>query len=341
MSVSEAIPIRAVVPADDDHITAEPIPSNPVDFDAQLKAYVSLDYDMVMGSFEATPGGTWLPAPDPTEVPARRLRNAIAPLAEHAIWSRRTNEALARFGLGFAGAYIWGRAAVLGEPPASVVASAFGVWEPRLVGGIYDEAREHCGRSGLLAAREQATVESLLDLLGDVDASDVVAILRRGLGAADGSGRAIFSGLCALEWPAHPLGQVWRACDLLREYRGDGHMAVWIGAGLGPVAINLLTELWLGMPLGPYTAMRRGWSEEAILAGIRALEGRGLVADGAITAAGRSVRDEIEERTDALEQPVVDAIGDDLDALVECLDAWSGLCAQAGAFPPGTFRRGG
>jgi hypothetical protein len=309
-----------------------------MDFDSVLKEYLRWDYDTVMASFDAAPG-TWPPAPVPADRPARRLRDAMGPLAEHAIWSRRTNEVLAKLGLGFVPGYIWGRAAVLGEPPAEVVAAALGVFEPRLLGAIYDEARKQCGRAGLLAAREEATIDSLVEILGDVDVAEVVTALRRGVEAADGCGRPLFSGLQSLGWPPHPLGQLWRACDLLREHRGDSHTAVWLSAALGPVSINLLTELWLGMPLGSYTAMRRGWPEEAIAAGLADLEARGLVADGAITPEGQSFRDDLEERTDAMEQPVIDAIGDEFEAVVGALEAWSGACAEAGAFPPGTFTR--
>jgi hypothetical protein len=61
------------------------------------------------------------------------------------------------------------------------------------------------------------------------------------------------------------------------------------------------------------------------------------VASGEITPAGRALRDELEDRTDALEQPIVDAIGDDFEPTVRALDAWSGAVAATGAFPPGTY----
>ena len=174
---------------------------------------------------------------------------------------------------------------------------------------VYEHARRQCGRAGFLAAREEATIASLSDILGDVDVTGTVAVLRRGAEAADSCGRALFSGLNSLDWPDDPVGQLWRTCDLLREHRGHSHMAVWIAAGLGPVAVNLLTELWLGMPLG-----------------------------AEITPAGRAFRDQLEDRTDALEQPVVDAMGEDFEPVVQALDTWSTTIAASGAFPPGTYR---
>jgi hypothetical protein len=103
------------------------------------------------------------------------------------------------------------------------------------------------------------------------------------------------------------------------------------------VAVNILTELWLGMPLGAYTAMRRGWSEAEIGSAVADLEARGLVDSAEITAAGRALRDELEDQTDVLEQPIIDAIGDDFEPTVQTVDRWSAALAVSGAFPPGTY----
>ena len=301
---------------------------------------LALTYDRAVELlFVPPPEGTPLPRPVIDGGPARRLRDAIEPIALHAAWCRRTNDVLSRLGLRIATGYVWGRAAVLGEPPAEVVVSAFAWFEPALITAAYEEARRQCGRAGLLAAREDATVESLAEVLEGVDVTRVVAVLRRALDAADGTGRPLFSGLRALGWPDHPAGELWRACDLLREHRADGHVAVAISAGLGPVAMTVLTELWLGMSIGEHAMGWRGWSEADVALAVADLERRGLVAGEALTPAGKRLRDRIEERTDAMEQPVIDAIGDDLDATIAALDAWSTACIDAGAFPPDMYKR--
>jgi hypothetical protein len=307
-----------------------------MDFETLLSAYLTWDHDMVMGSFEAAPG-TW-PPPVTSTTPARRLRDVTAPVGEHAIWSARTNGVLAKLGLPFVSGYLWGRAVGLGDPTPEVVAAAFAIYEPRLVAAIYEHARRQCGRAGFMAAREEATIASLHEILGDEDVTDVVAVLRRGTDAAEGSGRALYAGVRSLGWPEDPMGQLWRVCELLREHRGDSHMTVWVAAALGPAAVNVLTELWLGMPLGAYTAMRRGCSEADIASAVADLETRGLVASGEITPAGRAFRDELEDRTDVLEQPIIDAIGDDFEPTAKALDRWSAAIADSGAFPPGSYR---
>src|SRR5262249_10491116 len=146
-------------------------------------------------------------APSPSEVEqpavvrhggaARRLRDAIEPIAMHAVWCARTNERLAEaFGLEFLGAYVWGRASALGDAAAGVAVAAFAVFEPSFLTGVLTDARSKASRTDLVAARDAATSESLRELLaaetdGETEGgangtsvADVTAVLRRGIGAA-------------------------------------------------------------------------------------------------------------------------------------------------------------
>jgi hypothetical protein len=248
------------------------------------------------------------------------------------------NERLAALGLDFLTGYVWGRAACLGDVPATLVVAAFAAFEPGLITATYEEARRHTNRETLLAVRDEATIESLQTILDNEDVTNVVNMLRRGLAAVDGTGRPLFSGLLARPWPDKPVGQLWRACDMVREYRGDSHIAAYITACLGPVDMNILTELYVGMPLGSYTATR-GWSEEVITSHAERLREKGLIAGDTLTPAGLRLREEIEDATDAMEQPLIEAIGDDFEPLVTQLDAWAERCIAAHAFPPNIQKR--
>ena len=69
-----------------------------------------------------------------------------------------------------------------------------------------------------------------------------------------------------------------------------------------------------------------------------------MTSDEQITDAGRAFREEVEVRTDELERPVVDALGDDLDELVQQLDGWSEAIIDAGSYPQriaGVYNVGG
>ena len=292
---------------------------------------------MVEAFFRRSEPGV-VPAPVAEGSPARRLRDAIEPIAMHSVWSRRTNERLRPLGLDFLGAYVWGRAAALGEPAAGVVVSSFAVFEPGMLTATYEQARAACSRDVMLAARAEATIESLHESLGGADVAGVADRLAEAVSAADTTGRPLFAGLARQAWPDEPVGRLWRACELAREHRGDSHVAACIADGLGPIAMNVLTELWVGMPLGSYSATR-GWSAEQIEATAAELRAAGLLDGDNLSAAGRARRERLEATTDAMEQSIIDALSPDLDAVTAKLDEWSAACISAGAFPPDALKR--
>jgi hypothetical protein len=279
------------------------------------------------------------PGTTPWKSPARVLRDAIEPIATICFWAEPAYDSYARCGLDFLQGYVWGRGSVLGEPEGSVVASSFGVFEPSLIAGLYDSARATCGLADVRAAKEAGAVESLHQVLGEPDGiRQAVEQLRRGVEAANPAGRPMHAGLTALAWPTDPCGQLWHACTILREHRGDGHVSAWVAAGLTGLEANLLTELLVGWEPLAYTASR-GWSSDAMRDGTARLEERGLATNGSLTDEGQRLRQEIEDTTDRLVQPVVDALGDDLPRLVDTLNGWSAQIVERGWFPPDPYKR--
>jgi hypothetical protein len=277
-----------------------------------------------------------------TAAPARRLRDAVEPLAMHAVWSPDTNAALAGHGLDFFTGYLCGRAAPLGPVPGAVVAATFAVFEPGLVDRLWTAGRQLVGLDELLATRDAATATSLRAVLGPVATDDEVAraagLLEEAVDGLDGTGRVLFSALRARPRAADPFARLWLATDAVREHRGDSHVAACVAAGLDPVRMNVLTEVWVGYPVGEYSATR-AWPAERQAAAVAALEADGLLAGGRITAAGRSFRDRIEAATDAAQADLVDALGPGIAALTEQLDAWSKRCVEAGTFPSDVRKR--
>ena len=282
--------------------------------------------------------GTALPAAVAEGSPARRLRDACEPVAMHAVWSRTTNERLAQLGLDFLTSYVGGRGACLGEPAGAVVAAAFAWFEPGLVTTLWDAARAAVRLDRLVQARDESTVASLREILADEDPGEVASLLADAAQAADGMGRPLFSGRRADGRPQDAVHCLWWACGLVREHRGDSHVAVAAADGLDAIEMNILTELWIGMPLLSYTATR-GWTPDAMQRAVARLESRGWVRDGGLTDSGLSARLSIEQRTDAQEQPIVAAIGDRLEEVCSRLNHWGQLCIEAGAFPPDILKR--
>ncbi len=298
-----------------------------------------MDYrDAVAAFFAPRPDDTPLPTAVTAGSPARRLRDAVEPIAMHAVWSPGTNAALAGLGLNFLTSYVGGRAASLGEPVGPVVASAFAWFEPGLVVALYDAARGILPREQLVAARAAATTDSLRSALDGDDPTEVADLLADAAEPAEGAGRPLFSGLRERGRPSDPVQRLWWACDLVREHRGDSHIAAAAAAGVGPVEMNVLTELWVGMPLLSYTGTR-GWSPESMAAAVAGLEQRGWLRDGQLTNAGRLARAHLEEVTDAQEQPILVELGDRLEQVCRRLDGWGARCIKAGAFPADILKR--
>ena len=300
-----------------------------------------MTYDEVVAVFfVASPDGV-VPTPVAAGSPARRLRDAFEPIAMHAVWSRRTNERLAALGFEFLTAYVAGRGADLGDADPGVVVSSFAVFEPGMLTATYEQARATCARATMLAARTEATIESLNETLAGVplaEVTDVADRLAAAVTAADLAGRPLFAGLAHQPWPHDPVGRLWRACDLVREHRGDSHVAASVAAGIGPIAMNVLTELWVGMPLGSYSATR-GWTPEQLASTADRLRADGLLDGDQLSRRGQVWRDGLEATTDAQERSIVEALGDGIDGVVARLDEWSARCVAAGAFPPDVFKR--
>jgi hypothetical protein len=282
-------------------------------------------------------------APEPGtsgwQSPTRRLRDAIEPIATICYWSEPAYDAYAALGLDFLQGYVWSRGCVLGEPDGSVVAAAFGVFEPGLIGQLYDAARAAAGLADIRAAREAGAVTALRTVLGAPEqVAEVTGALRRAAEAMDTAGRPLFAGLAGMPWPADELGRLWHACAMLRELRGDSHLAACMAAGLTGLEANILTELQVGWPLHSYTATR-GWPPEAMNLATISLRERGLIGDDALTGAGASLRADIEEATDRQLVPARDAAGPDLPGILPLLQGWSQQIIEHGWFPPDPYKR--
>ncbi|MET3807441.1 hypothetical protein ABIB25_004464 [Nakamurella sp. UYEF19] len=271
--------------------------------------------------------------------PARHLRDAIERIALVDLWSRQGAEARAAIGLDFLGGYVWGRGSALGSAPnPAVVASAFAVFEPGLVGALLGPAVATATWDQIQHAKLAGALGALGATIGEPEAvPDIVQIIRRGLTAADPTGRPLYAGLSSLPWPAQPLGQLWHGVNLLREFRGDTHVAVCVAAGLDGVRMNVLTERWIGWPPRTYSATR-GWSPEALADAYGRLARDGWLDGDDLTESGRARREELEQHTDDGMGPILDAIGSDLDTVLTTCRGWSHSLVAAGVVPPDPYK---
>ena len=216
--------------------------------------------------------------------------------------------------------------------------ATFGVFEPAMLTAVYEGAVAVASRDDVLAARAEGAAEALEPFVSDDDAASLADPLLAALDAVDGMGRPLFSALRSLPRPDSAQGRLWRAAELVREHRGDGHLAAVVASGIGMLEINVLTELWLGFGVGEYSATR-GLGGDVLTATVAGLEERGLVADGTLTEQGRSLRDEIEAATDRSQRALIDALGGEIESIIERADAISDELVAARSFPSDPRKR--
>lgn len=221
-------------------------------------------------------------------------------------------------------AYFTSRGSVMGQVPGEVVAAAFGVFKAAIVVPSVTTGWSITDAPTIEQARTDGAVAQLRRILGEAPdgLATAVELLRRATADLEPAGKPLYAGLRSQVVPEHPLGEAWRLGDMLREYRGDAHVAVWTAAGFDACEIGLLTELYWGLPVRSYSRTR-GWNEDDYDAAEARLADRGLLVDGAFTDAGRAAREAVEVATDEACRPIIDPLGDELGVLVEILSAWS------------------
>jgi len=299
----------------------------------------AVTYDDIAAIFLA-PLAEPIAEPEVAPTPARRLRDALEPIATQGWWSRAAGERLMALGVDFFPGYVWGRAAALGEPTAAVVAATFGVFEPTMIGAAYDAGSAAVPRDDILAARADGGSASVAAVAADDECAAIADPLLAALEGLDGLGRPLFSGLRALAIPSSPAGRLWRAAELVREHRGDGHLAVVVGAGLDAVEANVLTERWLGFGLGEYSGTR-GFGPEALDAAVTRLTERGWMSGDELTAEGRDARATIEAATDTSQATLIAACGPSLGAIIAGAEVVSARLIEARSFPADPRKRAG
>ncbi len=254
---------------------------------------------------------------------ARRLWRALEPYHAIVYFAPESQAACTELGTrGYWMSYFALRAAPLGAAPPELVAALFYGFAPRLVARAVPDTWAVAPPERYLAVRLAAVDAALRRVLGTaVPASEAVAeaaaLAREAARAAPTAGRALGAANAALPWPDAPHLVLWQAQTVLREQRGDGHVAALLTAGLDPVESGVLHAAEIGMDQD-WMRTRRGWTEQEWSDGTGRLVGRGLVTDGgALTPEGRARRVEVERRTDALADGAWAALGDRADRLVE------------------------
>jgi hypothetical protein len=257
----------------------------------------------------------------------------VEPIAAGVYFAPEAIDRYGKLGLDYVQGYFCSRSACLGKAPWTVVCAAFGAFNPAIVEHAVNAAWAKTEPDEILAARLDGAVDQLTRLVGEPDrdvarATEILFSLTDGV---DPSGRALYSGLRSLPHPDPPMGALWRAADLVREHRGDGHIAAWVSS-FDSTEITVLTEHYWGIPPRTYV-FTRGWNATDVDAAYERLEARGLIADGQLTPAGREAREEVERATDRAARIPVERLGDGADELFALLTPIARAIVAGGGYP--------
>ena len=274
-----------------------------------------------------------------------RAHRAVEPLHNHVYFAPETDEHLTATGLRPGRmVYFAGRAAAMGPVGPGVVAATFYNFSPALVARHIPRAWTLASPEQILAARLDSARVSLTRLLGGPDAAasdevaELAALVREACTALTPEGRALYAGHADLPWPEEPVLLLWHGATLLREYRGDGHLAALLHAGLtGLEALVTHTATGRGF-LKAAALATRGWTEEDWAAASAALTDRGLLAEDALTPDGEALRARIEAETDELSAAPWEHLGTERTERATALGKeLSARLVANGAYPGGVF----
>ena len=247
---------------------------------------------------------------------SRQILRTLEPVHGMIYFVPEAQDAYERIGLtGRRMGYFASRAAAMGPVPATTVVATFFNFFPPLIERVIPEAWNRATPEAIVAARYDAADAALRRMLGDaVDGADIKEAAELAREAALGcipEGRPLYAGHAGLTWPDEPHMVLWHAQTLLREFRGDGHIAALVAENItGPEALVIHAATG-DVPASALQASR-AWPDDEWAAATGKVRARGWInADGSFTDAGRASRDWVEARTDELALRCWERIGED------------------------------
>ncbi len=273
------------------------------------------------------------------EARARRMWRAVEPVHAVTYFAPESKAACDAVGTkGFWMSYFALRAAPLGAAPAELVTALFYNFHPGMVARAVPDVWAVALPERFVTARLEAVDTALhrllgADVLGSPEVAEAAGIARDAAVAAPTAGRALAAANAALDWPEAPHLVLWHAQTVLREHRGDGHVAALLTAGLDPVEALVVFAAG-GSAAAEKLRERRGWSEQEWAAAVDRLAERDLLdGSGVITEAGRAVVAEVEAHTDSLADVPWTAVGDArAERLVELVEPLVAAIVSGGGF---------
>jgi hypothetical protein len=228
----------------------------------------------------------------------REFWQAIEVLHDVVYFAPDAQERFEAIGLkGFWMGYVASRSAALGTPSPELVIATFHGFAPQRIHRALPDAWQQADRETILTTRLDLARDALTGPLADTDVPRLAKELASIATGLDHAGRPLAAAHAALPVPDDDLGRLWHAATVLREYRGDSHVALLTAAGLDGAAANALAEA--DGRVRDDQRVSRGWTEDEWADAYERLRRRDWVdASRTITDNGRAARAQIEDATD-------------------------------------------
>ncbi|MFD0022662.1 hypothetical protein [Streptomyces sp. NPDC058382] len=271
----------------------------------------------------------------------RRCHNAVNPLHSALYFSPDLGKELGAIGIDDpAAVYFASRAAALGAVGPGTVTATFYNFNHELVARHVPAVWDIATPREVLAARLRAADSTLRRLLGEEivaspEMAEAAQLALRAAEACTRHARPLYAAHADLPVPEQPHLAYWHAATLLREHRGDAHLAALIAAGLDPVEA-LVSHTATGKGMAPrWVLATRGWRRTDWDDASARLRERGLLtAEGELTDEGTALRAGLEETTDRMDlAPYEHLGGPGVARLTEIGRQFLGTAFAAGAFP--------
>ncbi|MFE3946030.1 hypothetical protein ACFXPV_29855 [Streptomyces sp. NPDC059118] len=278
----------------------------------------------------------------------RRCHNAVNPLHSTIYFSPDLGKELGELGIEDSNAvYFATRSAAMGAVGPGTVTAAFYNFNHDHVARHLPAVWSVASPQAVLDARLRAVDTTLRRLLGEeaIASPELAEAAGLALRAAEGCtrhARPLYAAHADLPVPEEPHLAYWHAGALLREHRGDGHIAALLTAGLDPLEA-LVSHTATGKGMSPrWILATRGWAGDDWDAARERLRGRGLLdAEGELTEAGIALRTELEEATDRMDAAPYEHLGAaGVERLTELTRGFLFTAASAGAFPEDLMGKG-
>lgn len=235
---------------------------------------------------------------------ARKMWRTLEPYHGLIYFAPEARAAYERLGIMGVDGNFASRAAPMGAVAAEVVVATFFNFNPQVVEKAIPSAWDVATPAALVAARLEAADVALRRAVGDLlDGQGIARAAELARTAASGAtmaGRPLYAAHAGLPWPEAPHLALWHAVTLLREFRGDGHIACLVEGGLDGIDALVVHAASGEVPrLALQTS--RHWGDDAWARSVAKLQSAGLVdGDGGFTDRGAALRQHIEDRTDDL-----------------------------------------